>query len=1797
MKKQLRVILFAVMVLLLVTVTAVVASAATPFSTGGSSYATLEEAVAAVANGGTVTVTENVTVAGDIALSEAKSYTVTGSSESVTITLSSGSLCINAGTVTLKSITVLSKQDNAVMINGASTVVTIESGSYTSQGTTTEVAAAVTVDGSATVTISDGTFVGAVGTYASDAGSTGGTSTQDTVLTINGGTFSQNTKNTGASYLVRLARQYTAFTINGGTFTWDFTTGSYSGGAAIYMSTSTGHLTINGNPDDSSKDPVVTASGSGSYYPVNSQLGELTVNGGRFYSLSGAYILRAYDGTTVTITDGFFTYVDTLTDPSEIDITLVDTKYSNSLGFSCCNGVYVATSKPVRISGGTFMGGDSQQALRLGPTCTNAIVSGGTFFGHRALSVDGTVSVTGGNFYHNPGQLNAKIVDIRSASAVLKIYGGNFDGTYVSAANISTGAVLHFEKAGKAYVYGGTFKLAGTSTTGAIFGMETDENVGGTLILSKGTFTVDGKSYDCTSGGTYTKSGEGSLIRVNADGATVSVLGGLLTVKDNVDGIQVTGASTVTVSNATFTAQSTADIIAMKAQGATLNILNGTFTAVDSSSILNLGAGTVTVENGSFTGTSACLIKMLIPEGAGSLTIQGGTFRLNNSSATFGGAIIRTGVSVVPQNVGQYYDPTNIYAISGADINLLGGVFIDNRENNSQIIDASVGTSRVIVDGAVLLSRYVQLYMIDVNDLVGTDVRLYESSATCKYNNQNYYCYSADASADSTYAPVMDNGAAVAVTTNYEGIRFTSYIPAGVVSALPEGYSFGTLIAPADYVLAAGGFTHALLEEWQKENPSYGTAFVDVPAKYSIVKMSDGSIAFSAALISIQNYTRNLAAVAYELVDGVYDYSDFDVVSNASTMAHVAKMAYTTTVSVPDENHMVTSIYNPYGFTSFDVEEQKILKSYCGYEHTYDVSTVTPSTAVTVGSDASANLTTAATTTLKNALSAKGYTASGAAILVGNTGEAETTTALSEIEGEGYYIGVINGKIVIVGTTNALTMQALSVFQNTILPEAGDDGKLIVSECVASNVELVSLSSDTPIVFSHTRDGNIWEPYTGGGTRIYESFNFIQSSTDHLYNKEGNEQTYVDYPVFAAMKIGDQLDASGYNFTYVPDNFNLDDHTIQIGITKEALANALLGHDAGYYGYVIKDGDIFITAFDDSTLRLAKDLFLADLADFATDSGVYMLPVDYTVEKSGTDGFTGAFDSVEGATGTGNVAEEVKALVTDTTLCPRPAGLQLSGVVNVDSNSLEYYYQNATVANYKAYCALLESKGFTVYMTERSAEGNYFVTYYNSSTKITIHVMYTAYTHAAAEKLGESGTLAKMFTPTLRIIAAKVDGTYVNLLPESFKQVAATGKKTVTKLTSMEVSYNLTNKEGNFGYCYIYTLEDGTFVVLDGGGGAYNSTDAARLYNVLAALYEEVHGTAPSKSNKIQIAAWYLSHGHGDHYGMMDKFISTYCNAFSLSSGYTSKVQVNAIIANFASNDEIYNSMDPNQTVANKLGTLSWYKNNGTDIPYYKVHTGQKFFIGNLEFEVMYTHEDIHPWSMIYYNNTSTVIRLTAHETDGSGNILTGTGAISNLILGDLQVRGSMVIRALWGDYLKSDMVLSAHHGGNGIESECYELIDAQVILWSHCADGVKGHLDIPSSTVYNAENIEWIKNTNWLYIFTGQPLGATPGDNYHYNPTMTLSKDGITGLGEGEENANAFIAAITNVYPGSAGTSFTWGTGIFNDEDGVAATYEGLGIILWRGNFNFEMPAPDIFDEIDGKYDIFTGGIVEIVG
>jgi hypothetical protein len=105
--------------------------------------------------------------------------------------------------------------------------------------------------------------------------------------------------------------------------------------------------------------------------------------------------------------------------------------------------------------------------------------------------------------------------------------------------------------------------------------------------------------------------------------------------------------------------------------------------------------------------------------------------------------------------------------------------------------------------------------------------------------------------------------------------------------------TYGILIAPADFVAAAGSFTlEGLAAYAAKKGVAPETVYANVVAKNSL-SFNDDAVCFNAALIEIKtgNYSRKFAAVAYAAVNGEYYYSAYDSAENARSISDVAAAA------------------------------------------------------------------------------------------------------------------------------------------------------------------------------------------------------------------------------------------------------------------------------------------------------------------------------------------------------------------------------------------------------------------------------------------------------------------------------------------------------------------------------------------------------------------------------------------------------------------------------------------------------------------------------------------------------------------------------------------------------------------------------------------------------------------------------------------------------------------------------------------------------------------------------------------
>ncbi|MBQ3126500.1 MAG: MBL fold metallo-hydrolase [Clostridia bacterium] len=362
---------------------------------------------------------------------------------------------------------------------------------------------------------------------------------------------------------------------------------------------------------------------------------------------------------------------------------------------------------------------------------------------------------------------------------------------------------------------------------------------------------------------------------------------------------------------------------------------------------------------------------------------------------------------------------------------------------------------------------------------------------------------------------------------------------------------------------------------------------------------------------------------------------------------------------------------------------------------------------------------------------------------------------------------------------------------------------------------------------------------------------------------------------------------------------------------------------------------------------------------------------------------------------------------------PLYSGGAAKEVIDCADDNRMVYITDTTAEEFKAYCDTLTSSGkYTLYTTHAAAD-NRFATYTGES--------YTIHTYFTADK-GET-----------RIIIEPAAA-----LPPRAEDTTTANDKYEPAVRMVGLEYNYSGDEYNqIGLMLIFRLPDGRLIVVDGGGCF--DTNAALLYRHMKEL-------APD-GNNITVAAWVLTHAHGDHTGGFVRFVRD----------YAAKVKVERVICNFTADSQYqrvndFGRHDEARTCAEQIGDAV-----------IKAHTGQVYHFGGASMEILYTFDDYEPRALTNHNATSLVFRLSM-------------GGQTVLVLGDVYTTASVLITEMYGDYLKSDIVQVTHHGYQGGTVPLYTCIDAETAIWP---GGKRNYVTLNQ----RQENQFLIQNTRDLFI------------------------------------------------------------------------------------------------------------------
>ena len=416
----------------------------------------------------------------------------------------------------------------------------------------------------------------------------------------------------------------------------------------------------------------------------------------------------------------------------------------------------------------------------------------------------------------------------------------------------------------------------------------------------------------------------------------------------------------------------------------------------------------------------------------------------------------------------------------------------------------------------------------------------------------------------------------------------------------------------------------------------------------------------------------------------------------------------------------------------------------------------------------------------------------------------------------------------------------------------------------------------------------------------------------------------------------------------------------------------------GDYAVRAVGNKIVIFGFDSASLGKAVSEFNNALSKGVSEDGksISLTPADIEVQ--------------------GTVNKQLSAL-------PTFEGGTFGAYYEAGGNCDEIIIRDTTPEMYNQYLVKLEAVGYKKY-TDHEMAGNLFATYTND--KYTVTAGY--YDYETSVRL--------LIEPLAPAVGLKEDNVYT--------------KVTTTQLTMLGQEYINSNGETKSnGQSILIRCADGRFIIVDGGHGT-----SAIANELLATMKEQSAGYAKT-SKDITVAAWIVTHAHGDHFGTLVNYYSVFKD-----------ITVEKILVNFLSETERQKAISSSDVGKNwsstegsaytKVPTAA--KALGAEI--HQIHVGQVYYVADVVMEVLYTIESFGPKVCNALNTSSTVMKMN----------IAGTTYMST---GDATGNGMEICAKMYGDYIQTDIVQVCHHGGTTWGNDAgmikaYQTINAATVLW-----------------------------------------------------------------------------------------------------------------------------------------------------
>ncbi|MBE6630082.1 MAG: MBL fold metallo-hydrolase [Ruminococcaceae bacterium] len=744
-------------------------------------------------------------------------------------------------------------------------------------------------------------------------------------------------------------------------------------------------------------------------------------------------------------------------------------------------------------------------------------------------------------------------------------------------------------------------------------------------------------------------------------------------------------------------------------------------------------------------------------------------------------------------------------------------------------------------------------------------------------------------------------------------------------------------------------------------------------------------------------------------------------------------------------------------------------------------------------------------------------------ILIGLTARAESIAAHNALDGRGFTVRVVGNKIVIVGSDDALTLSAVQYFIRNCLNATGTTLTL-AADATACDLPALPLAGAAGSDFVFVMDADL----DNDPLHMYVS---------DSYNNQGYSGDGRDYPVYLFEKllsnvaIRTGVGTANLTWTTDTDTASASGYELLFGQVDRAECRAFRDElDGNEYGFYITGKKVIVTAHTDAGLELALTAFLR-FYDYVISCNGGILPQGY---------------------------REVGSVTTEEWRMdfPRPTGVTIAHAQHANNHSLQMVYTGtgATAAGFLAYCKTLEDAGYVLVMKNDNPgnTGSYFRSYKNEAKNHALYVAYNAFSYeevyknsARAEDHIQGSSPNGTFVPypmrdyeqCIRVITAPLSSAYLptdEILQDTYDRT--TDKICESSITTVRLVGS------SVGMSYILQLEDGRFVIIDGGNNVAANMDKEILYATLKELHKKSHGSYPTKEDPIHIAAWLITHSHGDHYGNTNAFLKAYVPEGLIKMDY--------LIGNFPEMSTIYPVGSDTVWMGQNVSTLRGYftSANLTPFTFVKVYTGMTLYFANLKMEILMTYGDHAPYRINNSNDTNTVTKWTIRSDNKD---------TTWMVLGDSCVYQSRWLCAMWGGssyntstklydggYLQADMVQLAHHGNIGCEIALYKTIRPAIVWFPHNSGAYDNYVNGSNTTSwpYNVDRFVCRELSTVKFII------VSGNNNANSTDTVTMS---FTASGPSTSGSKPFWGIKYNKSTGEVSTE-TFGCNTKN----VQATY-----------------------------------------